>query len=178
MPIVLVLLYCWLNQMAYKFIPTRYVDNNSKLLARIYLNRQNSRRVVLRGYYDFDKEKFYISSISKKANTRSVMKFLLKTIECSRFHWEYSGNYDDKLYQEWLKEHAVFNRLSNYRMTGINLTGLDMKKFVGTGYNPSQDIINTNGRDDGRTKNGETEGFTNPKKQKVEEPKERPEVYY
>ena len=45
-----------------------------------------------------------------------------------------------------------------------------MKKFVGTGYNPSQDIINTNGRDDGRTKNGETEGFTNPKKQKVEEP--------
>lgn len=67
--------------MAYKFIPTRYVDNNSKLLARIYLNRQNSRRVVLRGYYDFDKEKFYISSISKKANTRSVMKFLLKTIE-------------------------------------------------------------------------------------------------
>lgn len=67
-------------------------------------------------------------------------------------------------------------------MKGINLTGLDMKKFVGTGYNPSQDIINTNGRDDGRddgrTKNGETEGFTNPKKQKVEEPKERPEVYY
>lgn len=54
-------------------------------------------------------------------------------------------------------------------MKGINLTGLDMKKFVGTGYNPSQDIINTNGRDDGRT---------NPKKQKVEEPKERPEVYY
>ena len=97
--------------MAYKFIPTRYVDNNSKLLARIYLNRQNSRRVVLRGYYDFDKEKFYILSISKKANTRSVMKFLLKTIECSRFHWEYSSNYDDKLYQEWLKEHAVFNRL-------------------------------------------------------------------
>lgn len=91
--------------MAYKFIPTRYVDNNSKLLARIYLNRQNSRRVVLRGYYDFDKEKFYISSIS------TVMKFLLKTIECSRFHWEYSGNYDDKLYQERLKEHAVFNRL-------------------------------------------------------------------
>lgn len=39
------------------------------------------------------------------------MKFLLKTIECSRFHWEYSRNYDDKLYQEWLKEHAVFNRL-------------------------------------------------------------------
>ena len=36
-------------------------------------------------------------------------------------------------------------------MKGINLTGLDMKKFVGTGYNPSQDIINTNGRDDGRT---------------------------
>ena len=66
--------------MAYKFIPTRYVDNNSRLLARIYLNRQNSCRVVLRGYYDFDKEKFYISSISKKANTRSVMKFLLKTI--------------------------------------------------------------------------------------------------
>lgn len=63
-------------------------------------------------------------------------------------------------------------------MKGINLAGLDMKKFVGTGYNPSQDIINTNGRDDERTKNGETEGFTNPKKQKVEEPKERPEVYY
>lgn len=63
-------------------------------------------------------------------------------------------------------------------MKGINLTGLDMKKFVGIGYNPSQDIINTNGKDDGRTKNRETEGFTNPKKQKVEEPKERPEVYY
>lgn len=63
-------------------------------------------------------------------------------------------------------------------MKGINLKGLDMKKFVGTGYNPSQDIINTNGRDDGRTKNGETEGLTNPKEQVVKEPKERPEVYY
>ena len=63
-------------------------------------------------------------------------------------------------------------------MKGINLTGLDMMKFVGSGYNPSQDIINTNGRDDGRTKNGETEGFTNSQKQIVEEPKERPEVYY
>lgn len=81
--------------MAYKFIPTRYVDNNSKLLARIYLNRQNSCRVVLLGYYDFDKEKFYIYQ-----RRLIVMKFLLKTIECSRFHWEYSGNYDDKLYQE------------------------------------------------------------------------------
>lgn len=60
-------------------------------------------------------------------------------------------------------------------MKGINLTGLDMKKFVGTGYNPSQDIINTNGRD---AKNGGIETITNPKKQKVEEPKERPEVYY
>ena len=59
--------------MAYKFIPTRYVDNNSKLLARIYLNRQNSCRVVLLGYYDFDKEKFYISSISKKANCDEVL---------------------------------------------------------------------------------------------------------
>lgn len=63
-------------------------------------------------------------------------------------------------------------------MKGINLAGLDMKKFVGTGYNPFQDIINTNGRDDGRTKNGGIETITNPKKQKVEEPKERPEVYY
>lgn len=64
-------------------------------------------------------------------------------------------------------------------MKGINLTGLDMKKFVGTGYNPSQDIINTNGRDDGRTKNGETEGFTNPKETKRwRNLKERPEVYY
>ena len=53
-----------------------------------------------------------------------------------------------------------------------------MKKFIGTGYNPGQDIVNINERDDGSTKNGETEGFTNPKKQIVEEPKERPEVYY
>lgn len=60
-------------------------------------------------------------------------------------------------------------------MKTINLSGLDMKKFIGTGYNPSQDIVNINGRDDGRTKNGE---ITNPKKQIVEEPKERPEVYY
>lgn len=63
-------------------------------------------------------------------------------------------------------------------MKTINLSGLDMKKFIGTGYNPSQDIVNISGRDNGRTKNGETEGFTNPKKQIVEEPKERPEVYY
>lgn len=63
-------------------------------------------------------------------------------------------------------------------MKTINLSGLDMKKFIGTGYNPGQDIVNINGQDDGRTKNGETEGFTNPKKQIVEEPKERPEVYY
>lgn len=63
-------------------------------------------------------------------------------------------------------------------MSGINLKGLDMKKFVGTGYNPFQDIINTNGRDDERTKNGETEGPANPKEQVVQEPKERPEVYY
>lgn len=41
--------------------------------------------MVLRGYYDFDKEKFYISSISKKANTRSAMKFLLKTIDVVDF---------------------------------------------------------------------------------------------
>lgn len=60
-------------------------------------------------------------------------------------------------------------------MKTINLSGLDMKKFIGTGYNPSQDIVNISGRDDGRTKNG---GITNPKKQIVEEPKERPEVYY
>ena len=40
-------------------------------------------------------------------------------------------------------------------MKGINLTGLDMKKFVGTGYNPSQDIINTNGRDDGNAQIGQ-----------------------
>lgn len=63
-------------------------------------------------------------------------------------------------------------------MKTINLSGLDMKKFIGTGYNPSQDIVNINGQDDGRTKNGGIETITNPKKQKVEEPKERPEVYY
>lgn len=63
-------------------------------------------------------------------------------------------------------------------MKTINLSGLDMKKFIGTGYNPSQDIVNISGRDDGRTKNGGIETITNPKKQIVEEPKERPEVYY
>jgi hypothetical protein len=50
-----------------------------------------------------------------------------------------------------------------------------MKKFIGTGYNPSQDIVNINGRDDGRTKH---ERIKNSQKQIVEEPKERPEVYY
>lgn len=60
-------------------------------------------------------------------------------------------------------------------MKTINLSGLDMKKFIGTGYNPSQDIVNINGRDDGRTKH---EGIKNSQKQIVEEPKERPEVYY
>lgn len=55
-------------------------------------------------------------------------------------------------------------------MKTINLSGLDMKKFIGTGYNPSQDIVNINGRDDERIKNSQ--------KQIVEEPKERPEVYY
>lgn len=60
-------------------------------------------------------------------------------------------------------------------MKTINLSGLDMKKFIGTGYNPGQDIININGRDDGRTKH---EGIKNSQKQIVEEPKERPEVYY
>lgn len=60
-------------------------------------------------------------------------------------------------------------------MKTINLSGLDMKKFIGTGYNPSQDIVNINGRDDGRT---EHERIKNSQKQIVEEPKERPEVYY
>lgn len=60
-------------------------------------------------------------------------------------------------------------------MKTINLSGLDMKKFIGTGYNPSQDIVNINGRDDGRTKQ---ERIKNSQKQIVEEPKERPEVYY
>lgn len=60
-------------------------------------------------------------------------------------------------------------------MKTINLSGLDMKKFIGTGYNPSQDIVNINGRDDGRTKH---ERIKNSQKQIVEESKERPEVYY
>lgn len=50
-----------------------------------------------------------------------------------------------------------------------------MKKFIGTGYNPGQDIVNINGRDNGRTKH---ERIKNSQKQIVEEPKERPEVYY
>lgn len=50
-----------------------------------------------------------------------------------------------------------------------------MKKFIGTGYNPGQDIVNINGRDDERTKH---ERIKNSQKQIVEEPKERPEVYY
>lgn len=56
-------------------------------------------------------------------------------------------------------------------MKTINLSGLDMKKFIGTGYNPSQDIVNISGR----TKH---ERIKNSQKQIVEEPKERPEVYY
>ena len=60
-------------------------------------------------------------------------------------------------------------------MKTINLSGLDMKKFIGTGYNPSQDIVNISGRDNGRTKHERTK---NSQKQIVEEPKERPEVYY
>lgn len=58
-------------------------------------------------------------------------------------------------------------------MKTINLSGLDMKKFIGTGYNPSQDIVNISGRDDGRTKHEK-----NSQKQIVEESKERPEIYY
>lgn len=60
-------------------------------------------------------------------------------------------------------------------MKTINLSGLDMKKFIGTGYNPGQDSVNINGRDDGRT---EHERIKSSQKQIVEEPKERPEVYY
>lgn len=60
-------------------------------------------------------------------------------------------------------------------MKTINLSGLDMKKFIGTGYNPSQDTVNISGRDNGRT---EHERIKNSQKQIVEEPKERPEVYY
>lgn len=57
-------------------------------------------------------------------------------------------------------------------MKGINLKGLDMNKFVGTGYNPSQDTTSE------RTKNGEIKRLTSSKEQVVKEPKERPEVYY
>ena len=60
-------------------------------------------------------------------------------------------------------------------MKTINLSGLDMKKFIGTGYNPSQDIVNISGQDNGRTKR---ERIKNSQKQIVEEPKERPEIYY
>lgn len=60
-------------------------------------------------------------------------------------------------------------------MKTINLSGLDMKKFIGTGYNPSQDTVNISGRDNGRT---EHERIKNSQKQIVEEPKERPEIYY
>lgn len=64
-------------------------------------------------------------------------------------------------------------------MKTINLSGLDMKKFIGTGYNPGQDIVNIDGRDDGRD-DGRTEHerIKSSQKQIVEEPKERPEVYY
>ena len=51
-------------------------------------------------------------------------------------------------------------------MKTINLSGLDMKKFIGTGYNPGQDIVNINGRDDGRTKH---ERIKSSQKQIVEE---------
>lgn len=61
---------------------------------------------------------------------------------------------------------------------GIDLSGLDMKKFVGPGYYPKTNITNTNGRDYGRTRNDEIEGFKSQKKQAGTEPKERPEVYY
>lgn len=60
-------------------------------------------------------------------------------------------------------------------MKTINLSGLDMKKFIGTGYNPSQDIVNISGRDNERTKH---ERIKNSQKQIVEELKERPEIYY
>lgn len=62
-------------------------------------------------------------------------------------------------------------------MKGIDLKGLDMKKFVGTGYHPESHITNTNGRDDGKT-NEESKGLKGQTQQVVTEPKERPEVYY
>lgn len=63
-------------------------------------------------------------------------------------------------------------------MKGINLAGLDMRTFVGTGYNPSQNITNTNGRDDGKFKQRDSKGIKSPQEPRVEGPKERPEVYY
>lgn len=96
--------------MAYKFVVLDYVDNNSKLLSRIYLRDVKRNKLLLRGYYDFNREGYYIESVSKDANIHSLMKFLMKELN-GRFHWEYSGNYDVKLYKEWLRVHAVFNRL-------------------------------------------------------------------
>ena len=58
-------------------------------------------------------------------------------------------------------------------MKTINISGLNMKKFIGTSYNPSQDIVNIRGRDDGRTKH---DRIKNSQKQIKEETKERPEV--
>lgn len=99
----------WIT-VAYKFVILDYVDNNSKLLSRIYQKVGKHDKVLLRGYYDFNREGYYIESIEKGANVDSLMKFLMNTLN-GRFCWEYSNNYDVKLYQEWLRVHAVFNKL-------------------------------------------------------------------
>ena len=91
--------------MAYRFLPGSYTDSNSKLEVVI----KDDKVRLMKGYYDFEQEGFYITYINKTANLRSLFKYLYKSLD--HFCWEYSGNYDDKLYQEWLKEHSIFNRL-------------------------------------------------------------------
>lgn len=93
------------SKSSYCFCPGAYIDANSKLEVVI----RKSNLVLLCGYYDFIKEGFYIVKISKKAHFQSIVRFLNMSLD--RFGWEYSHNYDDKLYQEWLKEHVIFNRL-------------------------------------------------------------------
>lgn len=96
--------------MSYKFwVFNEYSKDNSKLEAAI----KCGRLVLMRGYYDFKREGFYIRWILKQSDKHSVMKFLYKSLD--RHCWEYSGNYDNKLYEEWLREHIVFNRLSYER---------------------------------------------------------------
>lgn len=96
--------------MSYKFwVSNKYSKDNSKLAAAI----KCGSLVLMRGYYDFQREGFYICWMPKQPNMYSVRQFLYKSLD--RHCWEYSGNYDRKLYQEWLREHIVFNRLSYER---------------------------------------------------------------